>query len=70
MRDGLGKQAMDKLTSVNSPDEVNPAAIADVRSVPLGLLPDHQDCYDLASWILERHSGSEHVPVAAFSSAI
>jgi hypothetical protein len=71
MRAGQGKkQAMDKLTSVISPEEVNPAVIADVRSVPLGLLQDHPDCYDLASWILDRHSGSSHVPVAAFSSAI
>ena len=61
---------MDMLTSVISPDVVNPAAIADVRSVSLGQLQDHPDCDDLAAWILDRHSGSAHVPVASFSSAI
>jgi len=65
-----GKQAMDKLTTVNRPKVVNPAAIADVRSVPLGQLQDHPDCHNLAAWILDRHSGSAHVPVASFSSAI
>lgn len=61
---------MDKLTPVIGLDDVNPASIADVRSVPLDLLQDDPDCDRLVARIMEKHSGRSHVPVASFSSAI
>jgi hypothetical protein len=61
---------MDKLTAVIGLDEVDPAPIVDVRSVPLNLLQDDPDCDSLVARIMDKHAGRSHVPVATFSSAI